>query len=93
VPRRHHKGFLWGVYVREAARGRGLGRALVTRVIEHARGQVVQLHAAVGTTNHAALSLYRTLGFTTYGLEPRGLACGGRYYDQELMVLMLDRAD
>jgi ribosomal protein S18 acetylase RimI-like enzyme len=88
-----HKGSLWGVYVREAARGRGLGRALVTRVIEHARGQVVQLHAAVGTTNHAALSLYRTLGFTTYGIEPRGLACGGRYYDQELMVLMLDRAD
>ena len=62
-------------------------------MIEHARGHVVQLHAAVGTTNHAALGLYRTLGFTTYGLEPRGLACAGRYYDQELMVLILDTAD
>lgn len=90
LAKKRHKGLLWGVYVREAARGRGLGRALVLQVIEHARGHVVQLHAAVVTTNHAALSLYRTLGFTTYGLEPRGLARAGRYFDQELMVLLLD---
>jgi GNAT superfamily N-acetyltransferase len=91
--KKRHKGSLWGVYVCEAARGRRLGRALVTQVIEHARGHVVQLHAAVGTTNHAALGLHRMLGFTTYCLEPRGLACAGRYYDQELMVLILDSAD
>lgn len=91
LAKKRHKGQLWGVYVREAARGRGLGRALVVQVIEHARAQVVQLHAAVVTTNHAARRLYRTLGFTTYGLEPRGLACAGRYFDQELMVLLLDR--
>lgn len=90
--KKRHKGQLWGVYVREAARGCGLGRALVAQVIEHARAQVVQLHAAVVTTNHAALGLYRTLGFTSYGVAPRGLACAGRYYDQELMVLMLDPA-
>ena len=91
LAKKRHKGLLWGVYVREAARGRGLGRALVVRVIEHARAHVVQLHAAVVTTNHPALSLYRTLGFTTYGLEPRGLACAGRHFDQELLVLLLDR--
>jgi L-amino acid N-acyltransferase YncA len=79
------------VYVREAARGRGLGRAVLARVIEHARAHVAQLHAAVITTNDAARELYRSLGFATYGVEPRGLACAGRYYDQELLVLMLDR--
>ena len=89
--KKRHKGLLWGVYVREAARGRGLGRALVAQVIEHARAHVLQLHAAVGVTNDAARGLYRTLGFTTYGLEPRGIACEGRYFDQELMVLLLDR--
>lgn len=89
--KKRHKGLLWGVYVRAAARGQGLGRALAVQVIEHARAHVVQLHAAVVTTNHAALGLYRTLGFTSYGVEPRGLACAGRYFDQELMVLMLDR--
>jgi ribosomal protein S18 acetylase RimI-like enzyme len=91
LAKKRHKGLLWGVYVREAARGRGLGRALVVQVVEYARGHGVQLHAAVVTTDDTALSLYRTLGFTTYGLEPRGLACAGRYFDQELMVLMLDR--
>jgi ribosomal protein S18 acetylase RimI-like enzyme len=91
VVKKRHKGVLWGVYVREAARGRGLGRALVLAVIEHARDHVVQLHAAVVTTNEAARELYRSVGFAPYGLEPRGLACAGRYFDQELMVLMLDR--
>ena len=89
--KKRHKGLLWGVYVREAARGHGLGRALVLAVIEHARAHVVQLHAAVVTTDHPARRLYRSLGFSPYGLEPRGLACAGQYFDQELMVLMLDR--
>ena len=88
--KKRHKGLLWGVYVRAAARGRGLGGAVVARVIEHARAHVVQLHAAVVTTNEAARRLYRTLGFEPYGLEPRGLACAGRYFDQELLVLLLD---
>jgi RimJ/RimL family protein N-acetyltransferase len=89
--KKRHKGLLWGVYVREAARGQGLGRAVVARVIEHARAHVVQLHAAVVTSNHAARRLYRSLEFEPYGVEPRGLACAGRYCDQELLVLLLDR--
>ena len=89
--KKRHKGLLWGVYVREASRGHGLGSAVVARVIEHARAHVVQLHAAVVTSNEAARRLYRTLGFEPYGLEPRGLACAGRYFDQELLILLLDR--
>ena len=80
---------LWGVYVRAAARGRGLGRLLVGQVIEHARGRVEQLHATVVTTAEAARHLYRHLGFQTYGLEPRGLKVGDQYFDQELMVKLL----
>ena len=93
LAKKRHKGLLWGVYVREGARGRGLGRALVLAVIEHARAHVVQLHAAVVTCNDAARELYRSIGFATYGLEPRGLACDGQYFDQELMVLMLGDMD
>jgi L-amino acid N-acyltransferase YncA len=89
--KKRHKGLLWGVYVREVARGRGLGRAVVARVIEHARAHVVQLLAAVVTSNQAARRLYRSWGFEPYGLEPRGLACAGRYFDQELLVLLLER--
>jgi hypothetical protein len=39
----------------------------------------------------AARRLYRSLGFEPYGVEPRGLACAGRYFDQELLVLLFDR--
>lgn len=84
-----HKGVLWGVYVRSAARGRGLGRLLVEQVIEHARGRVEQLHATVVTTGEAARQLYRQLGFQAYGREPRGLKVGDQYFDQELLVLLL----
>jgi ribosomal protein S18 acetylase RimI-like enzyme len=90
--KKRHKGLLWGVYVRAAVRGEGLGRALVTQVIGHARERVAQLHAAVVTGNAIARGLYRDLGFVTYGLEPRALKVGDTYFDQELMVLMLDDA-
>ena len=85
-----HKGVLWGVYVAPGARGKGLGRALVSGVIEHARAEVDQLHATVVTVNQAARDLYQNLGFHPYGLEPRALKVGDRYYDQELMVLLFE---
>ena len=34
--------------------------------------------------------LYQRLGFQAYGIEPRGLKAGDRYFDQELLVLRLD---
>jgi ribosomal protein S18 acetylase RimI-like enzyme len=84
-----HKGLLWGVYVRAAARGCGLGRLLVEQVIDHARPRVEQLHATVVVSAQAARALYRHLGFQIYGLEPRGLKVRDQYFDQELMVLPL----
>ena len=92
LAKKKHKGLVWGVYVRAGMRGHGLGRALVAQLIEHARGRVAQLHAAVVTGNTVAGNLYRDLGFVTYGVEPRALKVGERYFDQELMVLMLDGA-
>ena len=87
--KKRHKGDLWGVYVREGARGQGLGRQLVEAVIGHARGRVEQLYATVTTGNQAAHELYRGLGFQTYGREPRGLKVGDACFDQELLVLLL----
>lgn len=89
--KKRHKGVLWGVYVRPGVRGEGLGTALVSAVIAHARGRVAQLDAAVVTDNAPARRLYQKLGFRAYGLEPRALKVGERYYDQELLVLMLER--
>lgn len=85
--KKRHKGTLWGVYVHPGIRREGLGSALVAAVIEHARGEVAQLHAAVVTSNHTARRLYRKLGFVAYGIEPGGLRVGAEDLDQELLVL------
>ena len=87
--KKRHKGVLRGVYVQPGIRCEGVGTALVAAVVEHARQEVVQLHAAVATTNQPARRLYAKLGFTPYGIEPRALRVGGTCYDQELLVLPL----
>lgn len=87
---KRHKGTLFGVYVCPDRRRAGLGTALVSSVIEHARRRVDQLHAAVVVTAEPARALYRKLGFQPYGLEPRALKVGEAYFDQELLVLPLD---
>lgn len=86
-PKARHKGYLWGVYVVEAARGHGIGEMLVTAVIEHARRHVLILQANVVTTNRSAYVLYEKLGFVPYGIESRALRIGDAFYDEALLAL------
>ncbi|MBV8165753.1 MAG: GNAT family N-acetyltransferase [Alphaproteobacteria bacterium] len=81
-----HKGVLWGVYVRPAARGSGVARRLAEAVIDHARGRVEILQLAVVTTNAQARGLYTSLGFVEYGVEQRALKLGDAYFDEALMA-------
>lgn len=85
-----HKGVMWGVYLQPGLRGRGIGDALVGRVIQHARQQVAVLQAAVAVDNAAAAALYRRAGFKPYGREPRALRVDGRDIDEELLTIDLD---
>lgn len=84
-----HKGFLWGFYVAPAARGRGVGLALVDRIVAAATGLVQQLTLSVVRGNDAALALYERCGFETYGVEPRALKSTTGYADEVLMVRFL----
>lgn len=86
-----HKADIWGVYVTPAARRRGVARRLLEAALAYARGWpgVGQVHLTVTASNHAARDLYASLGFCTYGTEPRSLKLGERYFDEELMVLVL----
>jgi ribosomal protein S18 acetylase RimI-like enzyme len=90
-----HKGRIWGVYVRESCRGQGMGRALLVELldgIKSCRG-VEQVSLTVVSGQEAATALYRSLGFERFGLEPRGLKVGERYFDNEHMVLKLAESD
>ncbi|MFD1560644.1 GNAT family N-acetyltransferase [Paraburkholderia silviterrae] len=86
-----HKSMIWGVFVEPAYRRSGVARRLMECAVEHARASgVEQVHLSVGARNPRAQTLYRSLGFTIYGTEPRSLCIDGEYFDEELMVLMLD---
>ncbi|MDR5754177.1 MULTISPECIES: GNAT family N-acetyltransferase [unclassified Caballeronia] len=82
-----HKGMLWGMYVRPAARGTGLAAAIVARVLEHARDVVEEVQLVVAPDNEAAIRLYRAAGFEPFAREPRALKIDGVYHDSLLMTL------
>ena len=86
-----HKGNVWGVYVTGAGRGRGIGRALMTALIERAAAGpgLEQIMLAVATSQTAAGRLYRSLGFEPFGREPRALKIGDKYVDEDHLMLRL----
>lgn len=81
-----HKGVLWGVYVRPAARGAGLGRRLAEAVLAHARHCVELIQTSVISGNAPARRLYAGLGFVEYGIEKNALKENGQYWDDVLMA-------
>ena len=85
-----HKGHVWGVYVTAAARGKGIGRRLMAALIERARAIDGVEQVVLSVTQGVAAELYRSLGFRSFGVEPRALKIGERYLDEEYMVLRLD---
>jgi len=88
-----HKGHIFGVYVSPPQRRKGVARVLLTELIERARRDALleQILLAVSTGQTAARQLYSTLGFATYGIEPRALKVGTRYIDEDQMILRLDK--
>ncbi len=86
-----HKGHIWGVYVTAAARGLGMGRALMHTLIAQAKTQpgLEQIVLTVSTEQTAARRLYESLGFVPFGREPRALLVDGRYIDEDHYLLTL----
>ena len=86
-----HKGRIYAVYVSSSQRGKGTGRALLASLLERARqdSSLEQVLLAVATTQTAAVRLYRSFGFETYGTEPRALKIGSAYVDEQHMILRI----
>lgn len=89
-----HRAFLWGLFVRPEARGRGLARGLMQAVIADVRaaGGIESLWAGVSAEQEAAAALYERLGFGCWGIEPRALRLGEHFLDERQLVLFLEGA-
>ncbi len=88
-----HKGMLFGMAVARESRGLGIGRALVQSVLEEARlAGLTQLVLLVSEGNTGAERLYRSLGFTEWGREPRAAVVEGRAVNKLHMIRMIDPA-
>ena len=92
-PKSRHKGRIWGVYLGAELRGQGIGRSMLQAVVERAAKieGVEQIMLSVTTTQTAAVAAYRSLGFTSFGIEPNALKIDDRYVDEEYMALPLPR--
>jgi len=86
-----HKGFIWGVYVSEKSRGAKVVRMLLVELLRKAAEQpgIEQIKLTVATRQTAAVRLYSSLGFESFGCERHALRVGEVYIDEEHMMLLL----
>ena len=86
-----HGADLNAMFVTESARGKGVGKALVHAVIERARTfEGLEMISLTATQRQVvAISMYRSLGFETWGISKRTLRVGDVYADFEHMTLEL----
>ncbi|KOP67245.1 acetyltransferase [Bacillus sp. FJAT-18019] len=86
-----HKGNIYGMYVSQENRGRGIGKLLIHDLINKVRDCIglEQINLAVVSTNEAAKYLYKSNGFETYGIERNALKFNNQYFDEDLMTFHL----
>jgi RimJ/RimL family protein N-acetyltransferase len=84
-----HKGRIWGVYIKEGHRGKGMARKLLAAVLQRARSQpgLEQVVLTVGQAQAAAKRLYLSSGFEVFGQERHALKVGDAYVDEDYMVV------
>lgn len=92
-PKTRHAALLLGMYVRPAARGGGVGRALLDAAIAAARERpgVDSLTLTVTEGNHAAIGLYAAAGFVAWGTEPRAILTPSGHRGKVHMTMRLAR--
>ena len=83
------------VYLRSDVAGKGIGRALLARLIAESKARgFEQMMAVIGDSeNHASINLHRALGFVEVGIARNVGFKFGRYLDVVFMQLDLSAAE
>ena len=89
--KRRHRAMVWGVYVAPELRGQGIAKRLLEALIERARQLpgLERLILAANVADPKATSLYKSVGFVPFGVEPAALKIGEQYVDDVHMTLNL----
>jgi putative acetyltransferase len=84
-----------GISVARPWRNRGIGRTLMARAIEWARGTgiVKRIELDVFARNEVAIHLYERFGFAVEGRRRQAVCRDGEYLDDLVMALLLDDQD
>jgi len=81
----------FSIYVERAARGRGVGRAMLTRLVVLGRTHGYhKLVLSAFPTNASGMALYTRLGFRTVGVYKEQGRLDGRWVDTIIMEKLLD---
>lgn len=83
-----HRGVL-GISVSKDHRGKGVGTALMSEMLQRCKGKFEIVELTVLTANDAARKLYGKFGFKVSGAVPRSRKRGDRYFDEQFMRLDL----
>ena len=88
-----HKAVVWGTYVTPEARGQGVGRALLDRVVAETRTwpNVERLVLSAVERAHAARALYTSAGFKPYARELDAFRQSGKSDTLEFFGLELSK--
>ncbi|HYP14097.1 MAG TPA: GNAT family N-acetyltransferase [Bryobacteraceae bacterium] len=87
------QGWVWGMFVHPEFRGQGLGRRLLSEIVQHARSlqDLRELHLMVASSQKPALGLYESCGFSPHaGPFPEGYR-GGKC-DRHLVLRIVREA-
>jgi len=83
-----HIGILGGMYVHPSFRGLGIGKKLLSEMLEKLRNldHLYGLQLKVVTGNTPAISLYESFGFSIWATEKNALFDRGTFFDQHHMM-------
>jgi RimJ/RimL family protein N-acetyltransferase len=86
-----HISNIFGVYLRDSYRGRGIGKAMLDILIKEAKKApgVTKISLTVNTAQTPAVRSYEKAGFKNVGKVEKEMKVGNTYYDEYIMEMLL----